>query len=68
MQADRIVFAIAGHTGMIGTMLGVPLPIETHLLQAMVTEPVKPLLNTVLISMFPGTARSTSRSRIAAVS
>jgi sarcosine oxidase subunit beta len=39
---------------MVGTMLGVPLPIETHLLQAMVTEPVKPLLNTVLISVFPG--------------
>ena len=52
VQADRIVFATAGHTGMIGTMLGVPLPIETHLLQAMVTEPIKPLLNTVLISMF----------------
>ena len=54
VRADRIVFATAGHTGMVGTMLGVPLPIETHLLQAMVTEPVKPLLNTVLISMFPG--------------
>ncbi len=39
---------------MIGAMLGVPLPIETHLLQAMVTEPIKPLLHTVLISMFPG--------------
>jgi len=54
VQADRIVFATAGHTGMIGAMLGVPLPIETHLLQAMVTEPVKPLLKTVLISVFPG--------------
>ncbi|HEX7374016.1 MAG TPA: sarcosine oxidase subunit beta family protein [Steroidobacteraceae bacterium] len=54
VQADRIVFATAGHTGLVGAMLGVPLPIETHLLQAMVTEPVKPLLHTVLISMFPG--------------
>ena len=54
VQADRILFATAGHTGLVGTMLGVPLPIETHLLQAMVTEPVKPLLHTVLISMFPG--------------
>lgn len=54
VQADRILFATAGHTGLVGAMLGVPLPIETHLLQAMVTEPVKPLLNTVLISMFPG--------------
>jgi len=47
--AERIVFAVAGHTGAIGTMLGHKLPIETHLLQAMVTEPVKPLLKTVLI-------------------
>ena len=54
VQVDRVVFATAGHTGMVGRMLGVPLPIETHLLQAMVTEPVKPLLNTVLVSMFPG--------------
>jgi methylglutamate dehydrogenase subunit A len=48
------VFATAGHTGLIGTMLGVPLPIETHLLQAMVSEPIKPLLDTVLIYVSPG--------------
>jgi len=53
VRAERIVFAVAGHTGSIGTMLGVRMPIETHLLQAMVTEPVKPLLNTVLISVTP---------------
>jgi heterotetrameric sarcosine oxidase beta subunit len=53
VRAERIVFATAGHTGMIGTMLGVPLPIETHLLQAMVTEPVKPLLHTVLVYVSP---------------
>jgi methylglutamate dehydrogenase subunit A len=54
VRAERIVFAAAGHTGMIGAMLGVPLPIETHLLQAMVSEPVKPLLNTVLVYVSPG--------------
>jgi len=54
VRAERIVFATAGHTGMIGAMLGLPLPIETHLLQAMVTEPVKPLLHTVLIYVSPG--------------
>jgi methylglutamate dehydrogenase subunit A len=47
--ANRIVFAVAGHTGAIGQMLGLNLPIETHLLQAMVTEPIKPLINTVLV-------------------
>ena len=54
VSAERILFATAGHTGMIGTLLGQPLPIETHLLQAMVSEPIKPLLHTVLISVFPG--------------
>ena len=53
VQADRIVFAVAGSTGAIGTMLGVGLPVETHLLQAMVTEPIKPLVSTVLIHAFP---------------
>ncbi len=52
--AERIVFATAGHTGLIGAMLGVPLPIETHLLQAMASEPIKPLLHTVIVYVFPG--------------
>jgi methylglutamate dehydrogenase subunit A len=54
VKAERIVFATAGHTGMIGAMLGVALPIETHLLQAMVTEPIKPLLDTVIVYVYPG--------------
>jgi methylglutamate dehydrogenase subunit A len=54
VQAERIVFATAGHTGMIGTMLGTALPIETHLLQAMVSEPIKPLLNSVVVYVSPG--------------
>jgi len=54
VKADRVLFATAGHTGMIGTMLGTALPIETHLLQAMVTEPIKPMVNTVIIYVYPG--------------
>ena len=54
VKAEQIAFATAGHTAAIGTMLGVPLPLETHLLQAMVTEPVKPLLRTVVVHVFPG--------------
>ncbi len=53
VKAERVVFAVAGHTGTIGTMLGSPLPVETHLLQAMVTEPIKPLLSTVLVYPYP---------------
>ncbi len=58
VKAGSVVFATAGHTGLVGTMLGVPLPIETHQLQAMVTEPVKPLLDTVLVYVAPGHAES----------
>jgi sarcosine oxidase subunit beta len=58
IKAERIVFATAGHTGMIGAMLGVALPIETHLLQAMVTEPIKPLLDTVIVYVYPGHGES----------
>ncbi|HEY6482978.1 MAG TPA: sarcosine oxidase subunit beta family protein [Steroidobacteraceae bacterium] len=54
VKAERIVFATAGHTAMIGTLLGIPLPLETHLLQAIVSEPIKPLLHTVLVYVFPG--------------
>jgi methylglutamate dehydrogenase subunit A len=53
VKADRIVFAVAGHTGAIGEMLGLHLPIETHLLQAMVTEPVKPLVSSVFVYVHP---------------
>jgi sarcosine oxidase subunit beta len=52
VAAERIVFAVAGHTGAIGSMLGIPLPVETHLLQAMVSEPIKPLVGSVLIYMY----------------
>ena len=53
VKADRVVFAVAGHTGAVGDMVGVKLPVETHLLQAMVTEPIKPLVNSVLIYVPP---------------
>jgi len=53
VRAERVVFAVAGHTGAIGRMLGVALPVETHLLQAMVTEPIKPLVGSVLVYVHP---------------
>jgi len=53
VKAERLVFAVAGHTGAIGEMVGLNLPIETHLLQAMVTEPIKPLVNTVHVYVHP---------------
>jgi sarcosine oxidase subunit beta len=46
--AKKIGIAVAGHTGRVAAMAGLRLPIESHLLQAMVTEPVKPILNVSL--------------------
>ena len=40
----------AGWSTLISDMAGVPLPITTHILQACVTEPVKPLLDVVIVS------------------
>jgi sarcosine oxidase subunit beta len=54
VAAGRVVFATAGLTGLIGSTLGIDLPLETHQLQAMVSEPVKPLLHTVLVYVYPG--------------
>src|SRR5258708_17899391 len=48
--AGKIGLAAAGHTGHVAAMAGLRLPIETHLLQAAVTEPLKPILDTVVSS------------------
>ena len=49
-QPNRVGLAVAGHSGHVAAMAGLRLPIETHVLQAMVSEPVKPILDTVVTS------------------
>ena len=46
--ADTVCLAVAGHSSRLAAMAGVTLPIETHVLQAFVTEAVKPLLDVVV--------------------
>ena len=46
----RSLNCTAGWSTLISDMAGVPLPITTHILQACVTEPVKPLLDVVIVS------------------
>jgi sarcosine oxidase subunit beta len=46
--ARKIGIAVAGYTSHVGAMAGLRLPIESHLLQAMVTEPIKPVIDTVI--------------------
>ena len=46
----KVGFAVAGSTSLLWTMAGLgTLPIESHILQAFVTEPVKPLLDQVVV-------------------
>lgn len=46
--AGQVANCTAGHTTQIAAMAGVQVPIESHLLQAFVSEPVKPHLDTVV--------------------
>jgi len=48
--AGIVVSCVAGHSSQIAAMAGLRLPIQSMALQAMVTEPVKPVLNTVVAS------------------
>jgi sarcosine oxidase subunit beta len=48
IKAGKTGIAVAGHTSRLGEMAGLRLPIESHLLQAFVSEPLKPLLDHVI--------------------
>jgi sarcosine oxidase, subunit beta len=50
---DRVGMAVAGHSSVLAKKLGLRLPVTSHALQAMVSEPIRPILNHVVIS--PGT-------------
>ena len=50
MKAKKVGFAVAGHTSLLWQMAGLGnLPIESHKLQAFVTESIKPLLDHVVV-------------------
>jgi sarcosine oxidase subunit beta len=48
LHANRFALCVAGHSSVVAGMAGFRLPVESIALQAMVTEPVKPILNTVI--------------------
>ena len=48
IRAGKVGLAVAGHTGHLASKAGLRLPIETHVLQAFVSEPLKPLIDTVI--------------------
>ena len=50
IRGKKVGFAVAGNTSRLWTMAGLgKLPIETHKLQAFVSEPLKPLLDQVVV-------------------
>jgi sarcosine oxidase, subunit beta len=58
--AGRVGIAAAGHSSVLAKLAGFRLPVTSYALQAMVTEPLKPRLDTVVIS--PGTGAYVSQS------
>jgi sarcosine oxidase, subunit beta len=54
IRAGRIGIAAAGHSSVLAHLAGFRLPVTSYALQALVTEPVKPRLDTVVISPATG--------------
>ena len=50
IKADRVGSVVAGNSSVIAKMAGFELPLESHPLQALVSEPIKPVLDTVVMS------------------
>jgi len=48
IAAGRTAISVAGHSSHVAAMAGLRLPVESHLLQAFVTEPVKPFVDHVI--------------------
>jgi sarcosine oxidase subunit beta len=50
IKAKKVAVVAAGHSSVIAAMAGFRLPIESHPLQALVSEPLKPIFPTVVMS------------------
>lgn len=50
IKADRVGCVVAGNSSVLAKMAGFELPLESHPLQALVSEPIKPILDTVVMS------------------
>ena len=50
IKAKKVAICVAGHSSVMADMAGFRLPVESHPLQALVSEPIKPVHNTVVMS------------------
>ncbi|HEU5442321.1 MAG TPA: sarcosine oxidase subunit beta family protein [Steroidobacteraceae bacterium] len=60
MRAPKVALAVAGHSSVLAAKAGFRLPVTSYALQAFVTEPLKPVLSCVAISLGTGTYVSQS--------
>ena len=60
IRAERTGMAVAGHSSQMAAMAGFRLPITSYALQACVSEPLKPVLDIVILSPATGTYLSQS--------
>ncbi len=50
IKAPKVGVVVAGHAGVLAAMAGLRLPIASHPLQALVSEPLKPVIDSVVMS------------------
>ena len=48
IRADKVAVSVAGSSSRVAAMAGLRLPIESHVMQAFVSESIKPLVNNVI--------------------
>jgi sarcosine oxidase subunit beta len=60
IRAERVAIAAAGHSSVLAKLAGFRMPVTSYALQAMVTEPLKPVLGPVVLS--PGTGAYVNQS------
>jgi sarcosine oxidase subunit beta len=60
IRSPRVGIAVAGHSSVLAAKAGFRLPVKSYALQAMVSEPLKPVLDTVVLSSAMGTYLSQS--------
>ena len=54
ISAGKVAMAAAGHSSVLAEMAGFRLPITSYALQAFVSEPLKPVIDTVVLSLATG--------------
>ena len=50
IKANKIAVVASGHTSVLAQTAGIKLPLQSRPLQALVSEPIKPVINTVVMS------------------